>query len=129
MKTTLIWLLSGIGFWMKLLLPTIGGLFIIWYYVRQRIQDRRIAEYLSSERAFRDYIRPKFNKEGYYNVVLYWYDTKDFTCYLVYANNAYDAYWQVIKDTDCKLSSTPDSIAHGRKANAFYCIVSVQRLS
>lgn len=76
-----------------------------------------LKEECDKEIEFRAAILNRMNRIGYYLVVVYWYDTKNFSCYYTYAKDRDEAYKLCVRDYSSE-----------KKLNIKFAIVSIQFL-
>lgn len=67
---------------------------VIGYFKDKRKTNKLLKHECEHDNAFREYLINRLHPQGYYLVVVYWYDTKDFTHIYTYAKDGADAFIQ-----------------------------------
>lgn len=90
---------------------------IISYFVSNHNGNKYLKEERDKEIEFRAAVLNRMNRIGYYLVVVYWCDTKNFSCYYTYAKDRDEAYKLCVRDYSSE-----------KQLNIKFAIVSIQFL-
>lgn len=97
---------------------------IISYFVSNYKGNKFLKEERDKEIEFRAAILNRMNRIGYYLVVVYWYDSKDYTSIYTWAKDGGEAFLRAKSET----TSTIKGMTSGFQLNRKFAIVSVQFL-
>lgn len=97
---------------------------VVSFFKDKRKTDRLLKHEYEHDNAFREHVIGRMDPQGHYLVVVYWYDTKDFTHVCCYAKDGADAFMQGEHSANKVSGGTEKSNNRNKK----FAIVNVQFL-